>query len=137
MLRSHWNVVRPARALFAAFALLLFIISCSDQTGTGPGGNLGANGLRFAPRFMHFGSSFSVAPVVNIRLTAMIAATRDVVAQATTSVEPDADEWSLGLDVPGSAGTVIVLIELLNAENGVEWSGETEPIRVEAGSNTV
>lgn len=94
--------------------------------------------IAFEPHFNYLGSS-SFAPINRIRLTARSAITNAVLVVDTVDVDPSDTEWALSLDVPADAGSVVVLIELINVvglTETIEWSGLTEPITVQSGQTT-
>jgi hypothetical protein len=129
-------ICRSLRTLCAAAIIVWATIGCTDQRPTDIAGVPGGTGLRLLASFHMYGGSTSRAPIVNARLTARRVTSGELIATQVIAVSPDDDAWTLNLAVPGNAGTVVVTIELLNADNGVEWSGETGPIEVQPGGSS-
>jgi hypothetical protein len=121
-------------------ALLLLILglvyACSEnRTGRSLLDVPRSTSIRLAPRFSIEGAA-QLDPITRARLTAKKVGTNEVVATADTTIDPNANEWDLNLDVPAAAGQVVVLIELLNTAGGIEWSGLTSPINVVPGQTS-
>ncbi len=128
-------------AQLGATALIL-LLSCT--TGDSPSGFEGAGitRLSLSVAYPTEVSPASSADISRIRVTVRRASDRTVLDVIVTEVEPTASEWTLDLELTVLDGdpTVILLIELISVENGVEtveWSGETGPIGLAPGQTSV
>ncbi|MEX2526167.1 MAG: hypothetical protein WEA09_00900, partial [Gemmatimonadota bacterium] len=97
---------------------------------TGPDG-LPTLQLAFTP---HYASAVNgePSPISRIRLTATGPGGSPVLVQLVREVDPEAQGWELGLEVPvqRDVPAVYVLVELLSVTEGeerVEWSGQAGP----------
>jgi uncharacterized protein YjdB len=148
--RSRVPTRNFARQLFiaAAVALCSAAIGCTDAgnlTSAGvAGGRSGAMKFAVVPHFHVFGAVSNQAPINLAHLTVLSAATRDTIASTVTiPLDPSSPQWQLPVDFTlpedATAGSIIVIVELLNVTDGVatiEWSGETPPISVTPGAPT-
>lgn len=126
--------MRPLRALALAFLSILAAFACTERASISDITRPAA--LRFTPSYTILGSSV-FDPITQIRLTARVVGTEEVVATKLEQVSPDDPEWSVSFDVAPDVGTIVVLMELLDAGGEVEWSGLTAPIVVTmSGPNT-
>lgn len=89
--------------------------------------------LGFRPQYVVYGS-YTADPIARIILTARSTVTNTAIAADTFDVRDDA-QWNLSFSVPADAGTITILVELLNAGGVVQYSGVTPPITVQAGQN--
>lgn len=132
---------RLRSVLVAVLTGLIPLLSCVDGTQVaGPGDALLTASLALMPVFPADAQGIEAAPVNVIRLTARRLPENVQVAQVVLSVDPDAEQWDVGIDIPltNSPGTQYVLeIELVNQTNGVEtvqWSGRTSPMTLTPGA---
>jgi uncharacterized protein YjdB len=128
-------------ALVAVFSVAS-VLSCVDGSApVGPDTLTPVASLALVPVFPKEAQGIESAPINLIRLTAREVPSEVVVAQVITTVDPNASQWELGIDVPldGGAGVQYVLeIELVNRTGSVEtvqWSGRTAPLALTPGTS--
>lgn len=125
---------RSHRAAVAAGVLALALTACMDATGV-PGAAGGTLDLAVTPR-LHRSATHAGGPVDRVRLNITEVGTGTSRGALLEDVDPDAPEWTLAVQVerPQSPVTALVIaIELLRVEGAdevVEWSGLSAPIRI-------
>ena len=142
---SVWSGLEAAlrAARIPACTLLVVLSACTDGIRlTDPL----ADGMT---RTVEFALATSFGPAATARVSGEISRARITVTNVdtgavldvlTVELDPNADEWSLDLEIEIELQKdfeVILLIELLSLVEGVEqveWSGETPAIRVQPGS---
>ena len=133
---------RALRFAFPAAALLTagLLTTCTDgapptDLALDPMAMLAVNPV-FNPALAVEGS----ADINRIRITAYLAGTDSILGSVVVDVDPNASEWTLDVSVvipTGPNPQVVLTVELVNVTNGqetVQWSGQTAPITVTAGT---
>lgn len=132
---------RHPRAVLLASALVLGgLLSCVDGTAPVDPAAVGSKAsLAVLPVFSGGPQSVDATPVNLIRLTVLRLPEEERVARSETSVDPDASEWEVGIDVPLSGGAdaqYVLEVELITRQGGVDvvqWSGRAGPLTLTPG----
>ena len=117
----------PNAARWRVMILGLLLTTACDSTTTD---------VSRAPSTLRFAVTYSAAAadvnVQQIRLTAQVDGVS--IATATINVNPADLQWNVAIDVDPTRGSdVIVLIELLDGDGHVVWSGRSDRIHIVAG----
>ena len=129
-------------AVLAAAFSLASVLSCVDGSApVGPDAFTPVASLALVPVFPKEAQGIESAPINLIRLTAREVPSNVQVAQVIVTVDPNASQWELGIDVPLAGGTdvqYVLEIELVNRTGSVEtvqWPGRTAPLALTPGTS--
>lgn len=120
--------------LSRVFVLLLAVGlgACSDLDLFSPNRDGGSASLSLRPYFGVISGSQNAADITRVRLTVKVLPSGPTLPAFDMSVDPSQTAWDLPIEVPSNS-EISILVELLNAQNVVEFSGVIPSIRVTSG----
>jgi uncharacterized repeat protein (TIGR01451 family) len=132
---------RSRNVLLGSLSALVLLLSCVDGDQAIAPASGGTVRIPLAAQFAASAADASARPINRIRAVARAVPGDEVLGEATVSVDPAADVWSVPLEirVEGLLAEVVVDLLLINVDAAgvetIEYSGRVGPLTVRPGSD--